>query len=104
MSLENQMTMEAFDYEQITVSSAVKSLTASKVTPTSGPPAKAAYLSVEGADLRYRYDGGAPVGGGAGHLLKDGNSIRLVGINNLVNFRGIRNATTDLTLTVTYER
>jgi len=103
MSLEQLLAHEAYDFETITVSTTAVGLTGAKVQPSDAAPAKAAYMTVAGADIRYRYDGTDPTAS-VGHLLKDGNAIRLAGVNNLRNFNAIRDAAVDATLTVTFER
>lgn len=62
-------------------------------------------ITSETADIRYTLDGiTTPVGGSLGHLLLSGNSMVLAGYSAILNFRAIRNASTDATLQVTYER
>lgn len=106
---EASRALVAFDYETITVSTSVVGLTGSKIQPASGRAASSAAITVEGANIRYRLDGGEPVAGGAGHLGYDTSIaptlvIWVYGTENLRNFRVVREGASDATLRVTYYR
>lgn len=99
----------AFDYENITVSGSVVGLSAARIQPSNGKAALAAYVTVEGAYVRWRSDGGDPASGASGHLNFDMSiapymSIWLYGTENLKNFRVVRDGATDAVLRVTYYR
>ena len=102
MSQKNLMPKVGFDFETLTVGNSVASLTASKYHP-SGDKADSAFLTLEGADIRYRYDGGNPTTS-AGHLLSDSGYIVLTGQNQMEKFKAIRVGGRDGTLSITYER
>lgn len=53
-----------------------------------GVKATSIFLTVEGANVRYRYDGGLPTQG-SGHLLTIGSAYNLEGPQNVKNFRVI---------------
>lgn len=104
---EASRALVAFDYETITVSSSVVGLTASKIQPAGGRAALGAAITVEGATIRYRLDGGNPVVGSAGHLGYDtsvapAQVIWVYGTENLRRFRAVREGASDATLRVTY--
>ena len=91
-------------FEQLTVSNSVQVLTPSKYkdSTTSGGCSNA-LVSLETADIRYTYDGTTPTST-VGHLLTSGNSIVLSGQNQMSQFKCIRAASTDSTISITYER
>lgn len=92
--------------EMITVSNAVKTLTATKYQPISGALATHqvfyTLISVDGADLRYTLDGTTPVGGSVGHVLFDGDSMMINGKEGTMQFKCIRDAGVDVLLAATY--
>jgi len=93
------------DYEVITVSTTAVGLSAAKIRQTTGTfkglSAQAALISLDGGDVRFRLDGGAPTAIN-GHSLSSGDTLVLNGTQSLLNFRAIRKDTTDGTLRVTY--
>lgn len=91
----------AFGYESLPVSDTVKALTPSKYK-TSVHSATRAYITVEGASIRYRYDGTNPTSS-EGHLVNPGEDIEILGYDNIANFKAIRTGSADATLRVTYE-
>lgn len=97
------MSLMALDYEEISVGNTVVGLSQSKVSPANAPAMTLAFITVEDAPVRYRYDGGDP-SATAGHLANVGSSITLFGTNNLRQFKAIRSSTTNARLIVTYER
>jgi hypothetical protein len=93
------------DYEEITVGVSAVGCTQSKITPTTGPyarmSARAALVSSENGDTRFRIDGGAPTAS-IGHYLTNGDTLVLTGTQAIQQFRAIRCADTDALLKVTY--
>lgn len=59
-----------------------------------------AFITVEGSNARYRYDGGIPTVS-QGHLVFAGDAIQILGPTNLTAFQAISTGTT--TLMVTFE-
>jgi hypothetical protein len=84
-------------FETITVAATAIGITSSLLTN-----ARAAYLTVEGASLRYRIDGTAPTSS-VGHLVPNGGSIWLSDKTkaSLSNLRMIRTGSTSATVSVT---
>lgn len=93
----------AFAYESVTVAAAAVGLTSATFQPGGATPARRAVLTLETAQIRYRYDGINPTAT-EGHLLEVGDVLTLSGIPNLLQFRAIRTGATSGTLKVTYER
>jgi hypothetical protein len=93
------------DYEEITVGVSVVGCSSSKIMPTTGPyarmAARAALVSSENGDLRFRIDGGLP-SASSGHYLTSGDTLVLTGTQAIQQFRGIRSGDTDAELRVTY--
>jgi hypothetical protein len=92
-------------YEVLTVGVAVVGLSLDKIKPQSGPyagiSARAAMISSESGDLRFRIDGGQPTAGN-GHYLVSGDALVLSGTQALQQFRALRVGDTNGTLRVTY--
>lgn len=95
------------DFEQIVVSTVVKTLAADKVNPGYALPSiqpNAAFITVEGQPIRYRVDSGeGDPTAASGHLASAGDWIYL-SAELLATFRCIRQAGSDATLHVTYLR
>jgi len=91
----------AFNYESITVSNSAVGFTSSKYK-TSVHSAQRAFVTVENAQIRYRYDGTNPTTS-EGHLLSPGDVLIIEGYDNIKNFKAIRIGSNDATLRVTYE-
>jgi hypothetical protein len=93
------------NYEVLTVGTAVIGLTMSKINPTTGPfarmSARAAMISSENADLRFRIDGGQP-SAADGHYLVSGDTLVLSGTQALQQFQAIQAGNASATLRVTY--
>jgi hypothetical protein len=93
------------EYEVVTVGATVTGLTPTKITPVSGPyarmSARAALVSSENGDLRFRIDGGQP-GVNDGHYLVSGDTLVLTGTQALQQFQAIRTGDVNATLRVTY--
>lgn len=84
-------------FETITVANAAIGITASLLTN-----ARAAYLTVEGASLRYRIDGTNPTDA-VGHLVPNGGSVWFADKTGLTltQLRMIRTGATSATVSVT---
>lgn len=93
------------DYEVVTVAAQTAGLAAGKIRPQTGPYAKmsarAALLSLESGDVRFRLDGGQPAADN-GHLLVSGDTLVLTGTQALDKFLAVRTGATSGTLRVTY--
>ncbi len=93
------------DYEVVTVGTTIIGLSLSKIKPANGPyarmSARAAMISSESGDLRFRIDGGQPTAGD-GHYLVDGDTLVLSGAQALQQFKATRAGDTNCTLRVTY--
>ncbi len=93
------------DYEVLTVGAAVLGLSGSKINPVTGSyarmAARAAMISSESADLRFRIDGGQPTGSD-GHYLVSGDALVVSGTQALQQFRAVRVGDVSATLRVTY--
>jgi hypothetical protein len=93
------------EYEVVTVGATVVGLTPTKITPVTGPyarmSARAALVSAENGDLRFRIDGGQPSASN-GHYLVSGDTLVLTGTQALQQLQSIRAGDTDGTLRVTY--
>lgn len=91
-------------FEQITVSSAVKTLTVanyqSQLATGERLTARKALISVAGDAIRVRIDGTDPASG-TGHLIGAGDDIELNGQAQIQAFKAIRE-TSDATIAVTY--
>lgn len=100
---------QPYDYESVTVTDSATALTSSKysdvgsVSSNSQRGAARAVITVETAQLRYRYDGSDPTSS-EGHILNINDVLVLVGPDAIKNFRGIRTGGTSAVLKVTYER
>jgi hypothetical protein len=93
------------DYEEVTAGVSVVSFSTAKIKPTTGPyarmSARAALVSSENGDLRFRIDGGLP-SLSSGHYLTSGDTLVLTGTQAIQQFRGIRCGDTNGVLRVTY--
>ena len=88
----------AFAFEKLSVTGSVTSLTASKY----GANVKRAVITVETAQLRYKYNGDDPTAS-EGHVSQPQDIITIRGTQNIQNFRAIRTGSTSATLHITYE-
>ncbi len=92
-------------YEVVTVGAAVTGLSSDKINPLTGPyarmSARAALVSLESGDLRFRIDGGQPTAAN-GHYLVSGDTLVVTGTQALQQFQAIRAVDTDGILRVTY--
>jgi hypothetical protein len=93
------------DYEEVTVGTSGVGLSADKINPVTGPyarmSARAALVSSENGDTRFRIDGGQP-SASSGHYLTSGDTLVLTGTQAIQQFRAIRSGDTDAVLRVTY--
>lgn len=60
------------------------------------------WLTVEGADLRYAWDGTSPTSG-IGHLLPEGQPLLIEGQRRILNFRMLGDAAAAVTVTFTLD-
>jgi hypothetical protein len=60
-----------------------------------------AVITVEGGEIRCRWDGTAPTAA-EGHYVYVGDEIRLMTAADIANFKAIRATTTDATIRVNY--
>ncbi len=92
----------AYDHEAISVTSGAQiGFTASKINPTNSTSAKMIEITVETANIRYRYDGLAAVTTTTGHQIVAGQQRFVIGINNINRFRMIAESGT-ATVRATY--
>jgi len=89
------------DFERITVSTTVKTLSADKIQPSGKRARVGATIFSEGGQWRFRVDGGNPTAD-VGNLVDPGMVLELDSINDLRNFKAIRAGTTDAVLHVNY--
>ena len=93
------------EYEVMTAGAQVAVLSATKIKPVSGPyantVARAALISLEDGDVRFRIDGGPP-SATSGHYLTSGDTLVLSGTQALKQFQAIRTGEASGTLRVTY--
>ncbi|MBM4274588.1 MAG: hypothetical protein FJ134_09050 [Deltaproteobacteria bacterium] len=92
-------------YEEVTVGAGVAVLSSSKLKPTSGPfsrmMARAALLSLEEGDIRFRIDGSSPATS-SGHYFSSGDVLVISGNQALRQFKAVKVAEANGTLRVTY--
>ena len=103
MTLLDTEVLEPIGYESITVSTSAVGFTAAQINPANAQRAERAFITVEGAAIRFRMDGNSPTSS-EGHLLLANSSCVLSGQNALAKFKAIRDGGTDGTLKVTYSR
>jgi hypothetical protein len=93
------------DYEDVTVGGSAVGLSSTKISPVTGSyarlSARAALMSSENGDLRFRIDSGLPTDS-SGHYLTSGDTLVLTGTQAIQQFRAIRSGDTDAVLRVTY--
>jgi len=89
-----------FDHETITVSSSAVGLTQSKFSNYLSSKLRA-FITCEGAQIRFWLDGTAPTSTD-GHLLEAGQNLTIDSPDALTKFKAIRTGTTDATLRVSY--
>ena len=92
---------KGYDREDITVSTTAIGFTASKLITK--PPPKRAVMTLEGATIRYTYDGTDPTTD-LGHQMFIGDILIIEGTENLNKFKAIRDGTVNGKLVATFER
>ncbi len=99
----NRVTV-GYAFEALTVANTVQVLSPSlyKDSATSGG-ASEAFITNDGAEIRYRYDGGTP-SATVGHVLADGGILVLRGQNQMSQFKCIRTGGVSSEISTTYER
>lgn len=100
MAVDNE---SAFLFKNIVVADSVVTLPFE--SPSGSLKATRAILTLETAQIRYRYDnGGDPQAGvGTGHIMDVGDKIVIEGHSNVRNFKAIRTGATSGELMVTLE-
>lgn len=97
---------EAKNYESIGTMTASTGFTAAKIVSSTGQPCKAAYITVETADVRITFDGTTPTTtatSAVGHLITYGSNFMVKGWENIAAFRCINAvAASGAVLKVTY--
>ena len=93
------MDRSAEDYESITVSTTAIGITESKMKRGANPCCTA-FITLEGANIRFRLDGTAPTTT-EGHQLINGQNLTLASPSDIRKFLAIRDDATDATLRVT---
>ena len=83
-------------FETITVAAAAVGLNAD-----AKEGCRKAFVALETAQIRFRYDGGDPTAT-VGHLMNPGDVLSLEGIG-VNNFKAIRTGSTNALLSITYE-
>jgi len=95
--------LNAFAHEALTISTAVKILTATKYTNSENQFAKRAVITIEtNAPIRYTYDGTTP-STTVGHRANPTDVIILNTASNIKNFKATKQGATDGKIMVTYE-
>lgn len=95
--------MASTEYEAITVSDTAIGFSESLISAISyRKPIIEAFCTVEGAQIRYTYNGTTPTST-VGHLAEVGDVYAIRGLNDVLQFRAIRTGTTNATLHVTYD-
>ena len=94
-----------FAYEELAVTTSIQVLTPSKFkdSATSGG-ASSAFLTLDGGDIRWTYDGVTSPSGTVGHKLTDGGSLVLTGQNQMASFKCYQTGAAGSTIRITYER
>ena len=93
----------AFAYESVTVATVSIGFTATTYQPTNEVGARRAVITLETAQIRYRYDGTDPTST-EGHILEIGNQLIIEGYGDISLFRAIRTGGTSGVLKATFER
>ena len=95
--------LQSFTTERITVDNTSGGVRLTITNVLSTPPAKAATITVETAQIRWTKDSTAPTST-TGHLANVGAVIFLDNPGDLWNFRAIRTGATSGTIQATYHR
>lgn len=108
MSVSGAMT--PYDSETIAVDGTTKTLTQSKVTPTTNASerdlghARMVYITVEDGAVRYTMDGSAPVANGNGHVWAVPDKLTIVNYQIMKTLKFTKDTGTNGELHVTYLR
>ena len=94
--MEKKIGMGTADYEVITVSDSVTSLSSKKAG------AVRVFITLEDGEIRFRVDGGDPTSAN-GHVAQAGQSIDLISPYEIENFKAIRTGADSGTMRVTYQ-
>lgn len=89
--------------ETLTVTNAVKILTAAVYQTGRHDDVQNCIITVEDATIRFWTTGTSPVAGTSGHIANPGDKIQLTRKHSIENFKAIRNGSTDAVIQVTYE-
>lgn len=93
------------DYEAVTVGAQAVTLSLAKIKPQTGPyarlEARAALMTSEGGDIRFRFDGSPPTAS-EGHYFTSGDTLVITGTQALQQFQALKAGTDNSTLRVTY--
>jgi hypothetical protein len=89
-------------FQNLTISNAAVSLDSTKYLNAAGNAVRA-FLTMEGASVRYRYDGVAPTAS-IGHVIEAGGFLVIEGQNQMENIQFIRSGANNATAMVTFER
>ena len=96
--------MQAFAGEAITVADTAIGFTAATFQPATAPgAASGAFITVETAQIRFRFDGTDP-SATVGHIAEIGDVIKLNSAQDCVYFRAIRTGATSAVIHCTYLR
>lgn len=97
---------KSVSFEKITISTAAKGFTSSKILPTSGDyiniGCRETFVTLEDADIRFTLDGTPPTTD-LGHILMAGESLTIKDPDDISNFRAIRDGDVDGVLMCTYK-
>lgn len=88
----------AFDHESVTIAAAITTLTSATYLD-----ATSAEITLETAQVRYRFDGGDP-SATVGHLLEVGDVLKLTGTKQIANFKAYRTGGSSGVAMVSYLR
>lgn len=92
----------AVAFNGATVSSTEQTMTDLGFTDAELSEADIAFITVDGADVRFTYDGTTPTGS-VGHLLSNSDKWIVMGNDNIRNLQFIRADSTDAYVAVTLE-
>lgn len=97
------MPVDITGYEAVTVEDTAVGITAALLLPASGHKQTIAWITVEGAPIRFRVDGTDPTSA-EGHLIDSGEEFEVEGYNNMSRFRAIRTEAVSCKLRVSVGR
>ncbi len=93
-----------YKFETLTVSTVAVPFTATTIYNLQPFVKLSAFVTIEGNNIRYRFDGTAPTST-VGHLGSVGETITFDKIDDIMNFKAIKDSLSagDSTLTVSYK-